>query len=338
MNRFVTYREFGAKGDGKTNDLPAIAAAHAFANEKGLPVRAGEGDTYYIGKEREVSAVIMTDTDWTGAAFVVDDSGIPPEERGGNVFNVVNDLPELNLLEKGITTLSEGQKGLVSLGCDCYVAVTDNEKRNYFREGLNQDNGHPQTDCFILRKDGLVDEKTPIIWDFDHISVITARPIPAKTLIIRGGTFTGACSLLEAGISYGAATWAMPDGRNAGEPLGNSIGPRTGADKSGLTAMLNSVSSLPLDKGVGGTTLNVLLPASFLKTEALRKDIGLIMKSYLENGGQMAQITTASREEMLDAKVHPERHGNLIVRIGGFSIRFIELNDKAQDEIIARYA
>ncbi len=155
---------------------------------------------------------------------------------------------------------------------------------------------------------------------------------------IRGGVFTGACSLLEGGISYGSNTWAMPDGRHAGEPLGNSIGPRTGADRNGLTAMLNSVSSLPLEKGVGGTTLNVLLPASMLKTAELRSKIGLIMKSYLEHGGQMAQVTTASREEMLDAKLHPERHGNLIVRIGGFSIRFIELNDEAQNEIIARYA
>lgn len=154
----------------------------------------------------------------------------------------------------------------------------------------------------------------------------------------RGGPFTGACSLLEAGITYGKNTWAMPDGRYAGEPLGNSIGPRTGADHNGLTAMLNSVSSLPLDKGVGGATLNVLLPAELLKSEPLRRDIAQVIRSYLMNGGQMAQITTASREEMLDAKVHPERHGDLIVRIGGFSIRFVELGETSQDEIIARYA
>lgn len=154
---------------------------------------------------------------------------------------------------------------------------------------------------------------------------------------IRGGPFVGACSLLEGGITYGANTWAMPDGRRAGEPLGNSIGPRTGADQTGLTAMLKSVAALPLKKGVGGTTLNVLMPMYLMKTEALRRSIAGVMRTYLLSGGQMIQVTTANLQELLDAKAHPERHGNLIVRIGGFSIRFVELGREAQDEVIRRY-
>ena len=155
---------------------------------------------------------------------------------------------------------------------------------------------------------------------------------------VRGGKFMGACSLLQGGISFGRNTWALPDGRHTGEELGNTIGPRTGADKNGLTAMLNSVEKLPLKKGVGGTTLNVLIPKDFTKTEEQRKKIEALMTSYMMNGGQMAQITTASREEMLDAKEHPERHGDLIVRVGGFSTRFIELDEGTQNEIIKRYA
>jgi len=51
----------------------------------------------------------------------------------------------------------------------------------------------------------------------------------------------------------------------------------------------------------------------------------------------MAQINTANREDLLDAKVHPERHGDLTVRVGGYSIQFVQLNAAAQDEIISRY-
>ena len=51
----------------------------------------------------------------------------------------------------------------------------------------------------------------------------------------------------------------------------------------------------------------------------------------------MAQITTANLEDLLDAKVHPERHGDLIVRIGGFSVQFVQLDESAQNEIISRY-
>ena len=55
------------------------------------------------------------------------------------------------------------------------------------------------------------------------------------------------------------------------------------------------------------------------------------------NGGQMAQITTANLEDLLDAQEHPERHGDLIVRIGGFSIHFVQLDRGSQDEVISRY-
>ena len=153
----------------------------------------------------------------------------------------------------------------------------------------------------------------------------------------RGGVFTGACSLLEGGIGYGAATWALPDGRFKGEPLSNTIGPREGNDRSGVTAMLKSVAKLPLDKGVGGTTLNVVLPRSLMQTEDLRSDIAEAMFTYLMTGGQMAQITTADLDDMKDAQVNPDKHRDLIVRIGGFSIEFVQLGKYAQDEIISRY-
>lgn len=154
---------------------------------------------------------------------------------------------------------------------------------------------------------------------------------------VRGGVYTGACSLLTGGIHYGSTMGAMPDGRHAGEPLGNSMGPRPGADKQGVSAMLSSVAKLPLSKGVGGITLNVTLTTKLLSTPALRGSIAATLKNYLCRGGQMAQVTTANLEDLLDAKVHPERHGDLIVRVGGFSIQFVQLDETVQNEIISRY-
>ncbi len=160
----------------------------------------------------------------------------------------------------------------------------------------------------------------------------------AKYKSVRGGVYTGACSLLEAGIGYGKGTGALPDGRHKGEPLGNTMGPRPGADKNGVTAMLASVSKLPLHKGVGGTTLNVILTTKMLETDAQRANIAAVIKHYMASGGQMAQITTANLEDLIDAKAHPERHGNLIVRVGGYSIQFVQLDGETQDEIISRYS
>ncbi len=154
----------------------------------------------------------------------------------------------------------------------------------------------------------------------------------------RGGVFSGACSLLESGIGYGSGTWALPDGRYAGEPLGNTIGPRTGSDKNGLTAMLSSVARMPLELGIGGTTANVLIPTTLMATEDMRENIIALMKTFSETGGQLAQITTAPLEDMKDAQIHPERHEDLIVRVGGFSMKFIEFGKETQDEFIKRYA
>lgn len=159
----------------------------------------------------------------------------------------------------------------------------------------------------------------------------------AKYKSVRGGVYTGACSLLTSGIGYGENTGALPDGRHAGEPLGNTMGPRPGADHSGVTAMLSSVAKLPLYKGVGGTTLNVILTTKMLATEAQRSNIAAVIKNYMASGGQMAQITTANLEDLLDAKVHPERHGDLIVRVGGYSMQFVQCGPRTQDEIISRY-
>ena len=89
---------------------------------------------------------------------------------------------------------------------------------------------------------------------------------------------------------------------------------------------------------VGGTTCNVTIPGDHMKTPEMRKKIEALMKAFLLSGGQLAQITTANVEDLKDAKVHPENHQDLIVRVGGFSIHFNELDNSHKDEIISRYS
>ena len=102
--KYVTYEEFGAVGDGKTDDYAAICKAHSYANENGLPVKANGNATYYIcspiidGERR--SATIRTDVDWGTAKFIIDDSEITldnPDRKwhGHIVFRVASDYPML---------------------------------------------------------------------------------------------------------------------------------------------------------------------------------------------------------------------------------------------------
>ena len=48
------------------------------------------------------------------------------------------------------------------------------------------------------------------------------------------------------------------------------------------------------------------------------------------------QGNTTSVQQLEDALARPEDHANLIVRVGGFSARFVGLNAALQREIIAR--
>ena len=102
--------------------------------------------------------------------------------------------------------------------------------------------------------------------------------------------------------------------------------------------MLKSVAKLPLHLGLGGTTLNVTIPQNMTDTPEKRQVISGLIRTYLENGGQMAQISTASLEDMQDAQVRPELHEDLIVRVGGYSTKFVQMDEEGQNEIMSRYS
>lgn len=197
-NGFVRYSDFGAKGDGKTDDIDAIAATHAFANKHGLLVKADKEATYYIsGKDR--TAEVRTNTDFGTAAFIIDDTDV--ENRNSYIFLVNSDLQSFT--PAGISKLRKNQQIIdISLPGACLITVTNSNVRRYIRFGPNQNNGHPQTDIFIVDKNGYVDKDAPIIWDFDQITEISALPIDEETLTITGGHFTTIANKAESKYTY----------------------------------------------------------------------------------------------------------------------------------------
>jgi hypothetical protein len=197
-NGSVRYNDFGAKGDGKTDDIDVIAGTHAFANQHDLSVKADDNATYYIGgKER--TAVIRTDTDFGKASFIIDDTQV--QNRNAPVFMVSSSLESFKL--EGVTSLNRNQEKLdVLLPGTCLISVTNSNVKHYIRLGLNQDNGASQTDIFVVDKNGKVDMNAPIIWDFSQITDITALPIDEKPLKITGGRFTTMANQAESKYTY----------------------------------------------------------------------------------------------------------------------------------------
>ena len=185
-SKVIYYSEYGAVGDGITDDFDAIIKAHAAANEAGVKVCADAGATYYIGGANK-TAQIQTDTDWGDARFVIDDKHV--ENRSAHIFNVSSNLSSVQITT--VKTLAKNQKKLdLSLPHHSFVVVTDSTTKRYIRFGPNQNNGSSQTDAFVVDKKGNVDMKAPIIWDFNVITSMTVYPIDDQTLTVCGGHFT----------------------------------------------------------------------------------------------------------------------------------------------------
>lgn len=194
----VHYSDFGARGDGKTDDMDAIAAAHAFANQHGLSVKADDGFNYYIGGKNR-TAVILTDTDFGTASFIIDDTDV--QNRNTHVFLIGSSL--LPFKPVGVNSLKRNQEKIdASLPGTCLITVTNSHVKRYVRFGPNQNDGSSQTDIFIVDKNGKVDMNAPIIWDFDQITDITALPIDETILTISGGHFTTIANSAESKYTY----------------------------------------------------------------------------------------------------------------------------------------
>jgi formate C-acetyltransferase len=152
-----------------------------------------------------------------------------------------------------------------------------------------------------------------------------------------GGVYYGGTSSISANVPQGAGTLATPDGRKAGEPLAEGCSPAHGMDHSGPTAVYKSVAKLPTEKITGGVLLNHKVTPDMLSTEDNKKKLVALLRTFFNRlHGFHVQYNVVSRETMLDAQIHPEKHRDLIVRVAGYSAFFNVLSRQTQDDIIAR--
>lgn len=133
--------------------------------------------------------------------------------------------------------------------------------------------------------------------------------------------------------TWGLSTAASADGRTLGDPLAPGNAPSGGSDRAGLTAVLNSQAK-PDAAIHAGAVQNVKLSASFpVRHPELYR---AVFKSYFKRGGTQVMVSVTNRADLEAALVHPEKYANLIVRVGGFSARFIDLDPTCQQEILSR--
>ena len=134
-------------------------------------------------------------------------------------------------------------------------------------------------------------------------------------------------------VLFGKRTGASADGRRAGEPVSNGNQPSAGADRTGLTALLNSMARLDPSLHAGATH-NVKLSRDLFGGGG--GAAGALLAGYFSRGGTQAMITVSDHGELERALADPPRYRHLIVRVGGYSERFVDLPREVQQELLRR--
>ncbi len=230
----VRYEDFGAVGDGVTEDSDAIYRAHEYANANGLPIIGRAGASYYINNvEKKIQ--IKTDVDWSGARIIIDDSNVTTKsnqsEYLGEVKNLVRDcgtfavsqdgnliiegdaLAELNAKKdengfvlRGLESGAENRSRNAGFapGYPALLQIRNSETKNYIRYGYANTTGYDQREIVLVDKDGNIDESTPLLHDYTAVTSIAVHRADTKPITIKNATIESRASLINTCGGYHA--------------------------------------------------------------------------------------------------------------------------------------
>jgi pyruvate formate-lyase/glycerol dehydratase family glycyl radical enzyme len=153
----------------------------------------------------------------------------------------------------------------------------------------------------------------------------------------KGGHYVCAFLSMTVYVFMGSETWASTDGRRAGEPVSSGgLDPSNLHELEGPTRLHKSAAKIDTWRTTNGIAFNCRFPTSVVATERELSKWADLVRTYVFLGGQSVQYTVVSNEALKAAQIHPEEYRDLIVRTGGYSVLFVELDKATQDDIIAR--
>jgi len=148
----------------------------------------------------------------------------------------------------------------------------------------------------------------------------------------------GNCPVVRSGaVMQGRVTPATPDGRRAGTPLASSVAAAMGCERTGPTAVLNSIAKLrAAESWQCGYQANLRFHAGMVADPNQRAKLRAMLNVYFAQGGQQLQINVVDTATLRAAQQNPEQYRDVVVRVAGFSEFFVNLTPDMQEEIIAR--
>ncbi len=151
----------------------------------------------------------------------------------------------------------------------------------------------------------------------------------------RGGPYRVGIHAMTTHVGFGIFTGALPSGRKKGKPLTRDIAPGFTA-KNGLTATINSITKSDLSLLANGLACTINIDPDIARTQD-GKILESLLRSYVKLNGSHIQFNSISLSDLNDAQKYPENYPNFMVRVSGYSARFVDLPKAVQDDIISRY-
>jgi len=179
--------------------------------------------------------------------------------------------------------------------------------------------------------------------DDDTVDAIAATLFHTATAAVHAlntdrsrGRFVNSYFGYTAHVSAGEISGATPDGRKAGAPFSDGLGPVQGKDTEGPTKLLNSLLKLDYTYLTGALATNCKISPSLFNDAAGALSLKHLLKAYLQSGGPQIQVNFVRQEDLIDAQKNPQAHRDIVVRIAGFCEYFVNLDYHQQNEIIQR--
>ena len=152
----------------------------------------------------------------------------------------------------------------------------------------------------------------------------------------RNGSYFPGFWTMTTHMGFGARLPALPSGRRNNEALSNGASPGNGSDRRGPTASLSSAANIDNRLISNGYALNQKLSKTFIMDESRNILLDGIILGFFKKGGMQIQFNITDHTILRDAKAHPEKYPDLVVRVSGYSAYFNDLTDKMKEELINR--
>jgi formate C-acetyltransferase len=152
----------------------------------------------------------------------------------------------------------------------------------------------------------------------------------------RGGRYLPGYWSMSYHVAFGALSGALPSGRKKGKAFTPGLTP-SHLCGAGLTEQIRTVAALDPRLMPNNIAFNVKVVPGAGDTHAAVVDrLAAYVGAYFELGGMQLQFNVVSTATLRHAVTHPEEHRDLLVRISGYNVYFVDLTPEAQLEVIER--